>query len=186
MRAVPRTGEERKTLPVFGFRSEDQHDETGAVVGRQSLPMINHRALRVCDSCFIAARCPEFRPGSECAFDLPLEVKTPQQRQALLNGLVELQGKRVAFMRFAEELSGGYADPNLSQEIDRLMKVFSTIAELEDTRDFFRMTVEGRGNTGVISRLFGGEAGERVNQIAQPLDPGHTDSVIQQVLELEA
>lgn len=185
VRATPRPPEERKTLPVFGFRDEEVTNEAGETVGQQSLPVLSHRALRVCDSCFIASRCPEYRAGSECAFELPLEVKTPQQRKALLDGLVELQGKRVAFMRLAEELSGGYADPNLSQEIDRLMKVFSTIADLEDTREFFKVAIEGKGNPGIISRLFGGDAAERASQLDRPLDSGRTDVAISRILEIE-
>jgi hypothetical protein len=34
-----------------------------------------------------------------------------------------MQGQRVAFMRFAEEMNGGYADPNLSQEDGQVAQV---------------------------------------------------------------
>ena len=61
-------------------------------------------------------------------------------------------------MRFAEEINGGYADPNVSQEIDRLFKLIKTTKELDDSREFIRMTVERQGSAGVLSQIFGEKA----------------------------
>jgi hypothetical protein len=77
-----------------------------------------------------------------------------------------MQGQRVAFMRFAEEMSGGYADPNVSQEIDRLFKLIKTTKELDDSREFIRMTVERQGSAGVLSSIFGDRAAN-LNQLPE-------------------
>jgi hypothetical protein len=78
--------------------------------------------------------------------------------------MIEMQGQRVAFMRFSEEMSGGYADPNLSQELDRLFKLIKTTKELDDSREFIRMTVERQGSSGVLSQIFG-EKAKNLNEL---------------------
>jgi hypothetical protein len=55
-------------------------------------------------------------------------------------------------------MNGGYADPNVSQEIDRLFKLIKTTKELDDSREFIRMTVERQGSAGVLSSIFGDKA----------------------------
>jgi hypothetical protein len=76
----------------------------------------------------------------------------------LLNAIIEMQGARVAFARFAEELNGGYPDPNTGQEIDRLFKIVKSLKELEENKEFVRMTVERQTSGGVMSALFGDRA----------------------------
>lgn len=156
---------ERRLLPVFGLTEQESINADGTNE-RLSLPVINQETVRSCDSCFVRAECPSYQPRAACTYVIPVEVRTPEQRRALLNGLVEMQTQRLAFMRFREELAGGYADPNLSREYDRLLKTFQVLAEIEDQRDFFKMTVESRGKAGVLSRLFG-QAPESI-----PLPPG--------------
>ena len=115
-------------------------------------------SLRQCNSCFVAANCPAFKPDNSCAFNLPVEIKTKDQLKGLLNAIIEMQGARVAFARFAEELNGGYPDPNTGQEIDRLFKIVKSLKELEDNKEFVRMTVERQTSGGVMSALFGDRA----------------------------
>jgi hypothetical protein len=144
-------------LPVFGFNTKTEIDEDGTI---KDVTSINSQqtSLRACDTCFVAANCPAFKPQSVCAFKLPIEVKSKDQLKSLINAIIEMQGQRVAFMRFAEEMNGGYADPNVSQEIDRLFKLIKTTKELDDSREFIRMTVERQGSAGVLSSIFGDKA----------------------------
>ena len=153
----PRNPDEIVNLPVFGYEVKTEIDEHGVI---KDIPVIQSQqtSLRVCDTCFIASNCPAFKPQSTCAFKLPVEVKTKEQLKSLINAIIEMQGQRVAFMRFAEEINGGYADPNVSQEIDRLFKLIKTTKELDDSREFIRMTVERQGSAGVLSSIFGERA----------------------------
>ena len=153
---------EMTSLPVFGYdyktvvETDDDGNET-----IKDVPVVRSQknSLRICDTCFVAANCPAFKPQNTCAFDLPVEVKTKEQLKSLINAMVEMQGQRVAFMRFSEEMNGGYADPNVSQEIDRLFKLIKTVKELDDSASFIRMTVETKGGSeGAISRIFGDRA----------------------------
>ena len=160
---MPRDPAEMGNLPVFGFESKQVVEDDGTI---RELPVIQSQqvSLRVCDTCFVASNCPAFKPQSVCAFKLPIEVKTKDQLKSLINSMIEMQGQRVAFMRFSEEMAGGYADPNLSQELDRLFKLIKTTKELDDSREFIRMTVERQGSSGVLSQIFG-EKAKNLNEL---------------------
>ena len=152
---------EMKTLPVFGVenRTVIDHDSEGRAIIK-NVPVINSNSvsLRQCDTCFVAANCPAFKAQSACSFNLPVEVKTKDQLRALLNAIIEMQGARVAFARFSEELNGGYPDPNTGQEIDRLFKLVEQLKKLESNNEFVRMTVERQTSGGILSNLFGDKA----------------------------
>jgi hypothetical protein len=181
-----RDASEMMTLPVFATEITQiiEQDEDGHDV-LKDVPIIKSSSvsLRMCDTCFVAANCPAFKPQNTCAFNLPVEVKTKDQLRGLLNSLVEMQGQRIAFASFSEELNGGYPDPNTGTEIDRLMKMVKSIKDLEDTSSFVRMTVEAKGGGGVLSQIFG----ERANTLSElpngGLDETQTTMIIQQAIE---
>jgi hypothetical protein len=66
-----------------------------------------------------------------------------------------MQAQRVAFMRFSEELNGGYADPNLSQEMDRYFKMLEKIKALDENKEFIQITAQRNAGQGVLSAIFG-------------------------------
>jgi hypothetical protein len=154
-------------LPVMGLGKADEEDE-------DSPPVINIRSesARVCNSCFLAEKCPMYEPDSNCAYNIPVTIRTREQRKALHEGLIEMQTQRVLFMRFAEEMEGGYADPNLTKEMNLLNKMLTEFAELE--REGFSISINARGGSpdaaqsGMFSRLFGKEAGQKVQEIEGP------------------
>jgi len=179
---MPRDPAEVGNLPVFGYELKSEIDEDGTI---RDVPVVKSKAgsIRNCDTCFVASNCPAFKPETLCAFNLPIEVKTKDQLKSLLNAIVEMQGQRVAFMRFAEEMSGGYADPNVSQEIDRLFKLIKTIKELDDSREFIRMTVERQGSAGVLSSIFGDRANVLRELPEGGLNEVQTTEVIREIIE---
>jgi len=179
---LPREDAEMGNLPVFGYEIKTEVDEDGTIKDVQTLHS-QATSLRSCDTCFVASNCPAFKPQSVCAFKLPIEVKTKDQLKALINSVIEMQGQRVAFMRFAEEMSGGYADPNVSQEIDRLFKLIKTTKELDDSREFIRMTVERQGSAGVLSSIFGDKAQALKELPDGGLNEDQTTQIIRQSLE---
>ena len=150
-----------RTLPVFGVKVKtivEKDDDGKDTIKDVSILNSNPVSLRQCDTCFVAANCPAFKPGNACAFSLPVEIKTKEQLKGLLNAIIEMQGARVAFARFAEELNGGYPDPNTGQEIDRLFKLVGQVKELEENKEFIRITAERQTSGGVLSALFGDKA----------------------------
>jgi hypothetical protein len=178
----PRNPAEMGNLPVFGFNTTTEVEDDGTIKDVTTVSS-QHVSLRMCDTCFVAANCPAFKPANTCAFKLPVEVKTKEQLRALLNAIIEMQGQRVAFMRFSEELNGGYADPNVSQEIDRLFKLVKTTKELDDSREFIRMTVERQGSAGVLSSIFGDKANVLKELPNEGLDEEQTTKIIKDLTE---
>jgi len=157
---APRPPEERVTLPVFGVEMEtgtEFRDGEQVTVDR---PLIRSQrgSMRQCNTCVISGNCPAFEPDSSCKFDLPIEVRSKEQLQSLLYALLEMQGQRVAFAQFAEQMNGGYPDPNLSQEMDRFMRMTKSIKDLENNHEFIKVSVESQASSGVLSRLFGDKA----------------------------
>jgi hypothetical protein len=181
---IQRDPQEIVSMPVFGYEmktvveTEDGRDILKDVPVVQS----NSGSLRQCDTCFVSSNCPAFKPSNTCAFSLPVEVKTKDQLKALLTTIVEMQGQRVAFMRFQEELNGGYADPNVSQEIDRLFKLVGNMKDLETNKEFVQITASRETSGGVLSAIFGDKA-SALKEMQKPLDEEQTTIIINNSLE---
>jgi hypothetical protein len=172
-------------LPVFGYQMKTvvETDDEGRDILKE-VPVVHNQysSLRQCNTCFVATNCPAFKENNTCAFNLPVEVKTKDQLKGLLTAIIEMQGQRVAFMRFAEETNGGYADPNVSQEIDRLFKLVSSMKELESNKEFVRITAERQTSGGVLSAIFGDRA-QALREMPQPLNEEQTTMIIKDSLE---
>ncbi len=159
---------ERMLLPVvgieqvasFGPHSSDDGDLID--IDPETVPVIRYTdsSARQCSSCYLASRCPAFKENADCAYKLPVEIRTKDQLQATLRAMLEMQTSRVLFARFAEELEGQGIDTQLSAEMERLFKMVEKFKDISDTREFVRMEIETRSGSGVLSRLFGSRAGE--------------------------
>lgn len=116
-------------------------------------------SMRKCDSCFLSASCPAYKVGSDCVFHFPVEVRTDEQIKAVLASMVEVQASRVAFARYAEELNGGYPDPVVGEEMDRLVRIADRIRKRDEKRERLTVSVESESSNsdapGVLSRIFG-------------------------------
>lgn len=173
-----REPQDRLTLPSMALKeaSEDATDDAPTLRSAT-------RSSRMCDTCYLAAQCPAMKPQSECAYELPLEIKTKDQLVSALQAVLEIQTQRVAFMQFAEDLNGGYADPNTSLEITRLFDLVERLKKIQDDSSFLRIEMRERPNGGgVLSQLFGPKAQE-LGTLASPLDEAQTNRMIAGVLE---
>jgi hypothetical protein len=159
---------ERINLPIFGqiTKTVPGFGEDGAPE-EQEITLLNSRSesLRMCDTCFLASKCPAMEPKSNCVYDIPMEIRTKDQLDALQDSLIEIQAQRVAFMRMSEDLEGGYADPNLSNELDRLGKMIQRKQDSQDERVSINIQAQARGQAGMISRIFGRDAGDSVRAL---------------------
>ena len=178
---LERHEDERVLLPGIGIESitslgEQTTDEQGQYT-EIAPTVVNTLAstgtlLRQCDSCYLAARCPAFKEHSECGFKLPVEIRTKDQLNAAMRVMIEIQASRVLFARFAEELEGQGLDPALSAEMDRLFTLIDKMKNVNESREMLSISMETRGTSGVLSRLFGEQAG----QAAQTLPGGGFDA----------
>ena len=182
---VQRAPEELTNLPVFGYEMKDIVDSDGS--GKdviRSVPIVSNliTSVRQCDTCFVASNCPAFKPSNTCAFNLPIEVKTKEQLKGLLTAIIEMQGTRVAFMRYAEQLNGDYADPNLSQEIDRLIKLVKEVDEMGTSKETLQITASRHASNGVLSAIFGDKV-QAMREYPQAIPEEQVTRIIQQSIE---
>jgi len=174
---------QRVPLPVFDFRPVTTEitnpDGPGTVSVTSQVAVMKTSGLRQCSSCSLAAVCPEFTPAAECKYEIPIEIRNRDQLIGILSSLLEMQGQRVAFGFWSEQLQGGYPDQNVSLELDRFMRMTESVKNIQDTRDFLKVSVEGRAEPGLFRRLFGGERAEMLHQV----DPTKADRAVRKVME---
>ena len=185
---------ERLLLPVMGVemvtsmgsQTLDAQGES-IEIAPQTTPVLKYNAnpLRQCNSCYLSSRCPSFKENAECAFSLPIEIRTKDQLNAAMRALVEMQMGRVMFARFAEEMEGQGIDPALSAEMDRMFSLVEKMKNISDNREMVSLKVEASGSSGVLSRLFGQKAGE-VNRMLPGggMDANATDALYADIIDL--
>ena len=157
--ATPRDPSQRQVIPFLAFdvdKEKRKDPETGEYVD-VDVPKVKIRSesMRICDTCFLAAKCPMFEAGSTCAYDIPIVVRTKEQLTALVDSMVEMQAQRVLFMKMAEDAEGGYADPNLSSEIDRLGNLMKKKHDMEQEGFSLTVTAKQSGQISMVDRIFG-------------------------------
>lgn len=157
--ARPRDPSEKKVIPFLDFdfdKEKRKNPETGEYED-VDVPKVKIRSesMRICDTCFLAAKCPMFEAGSTCAYDIPITIRTKEQMTALMDSMVEMQAQRVLFMKMAEDAEGGYADPNLSSEIDRLGNLMKKKHDMEQEGFSLTVTAKQSGQISMVDRIFG-------------------------------
>ena len=181
---VQRDPQEMTQMPVFGFQMKTiVENEDGRDV-LKDVPVVQSKtaSLRQCNTCFVAANCPAFKDDNTCAFNLPIEVKTPEQLKAMNTALLEMQAQRVAFMRYAEEMNGGYADPNVSQEMDRYFKMLESMKKLDEQKEFIQITAQKSASQGMLSAIFGDKV-QALKEQQQGLSEQQTTHIIRNTIE---
>lgn len=156
---IPRDPAKKLVIPFLDFdfdKEKRKNLETGQFE-EVEVPKLKIRSesMRICDSCFLAAKCPMFEESSTCAYDIPIVVRTKEQLSALMDSMVELQAQRVLFMKMAEDTEGGYADPNLSSEIDRLSNLMKKKHDMEQEGFSLTVTAKQSGQLSMVDRIFG-------------------------------
>lgn len=160
--------ESRVPLPLLTTVTETHYNPDGTETQRRMMrsPGVN---LLQCNTCHINDVCPMFRAGAECAYEIPVEIRTTTQLAALQDTMIELQTQRVLRSSMFEQVQGGAIDKNTSAEYDRLNRMISS--KIDSTRESVSIKIEATGNarSGMISNVFGREVGERVTALPVPM-----------------
>ena len=176
-------GDGRQMLPVFNFRPVTSvvpnPEGAGTMEVTTQVAHMGDADLRKCDSCALAAVCKLYESGASCKYSIPMEIRNRDQLLGVLYSLLEMQGQRVQFTFLAEQLQGGYPDANLSNELDRFMSMTQKVKDIQDNRDFLKVTVEGRAQAGVLSRLFGAERADNLRRV----DPDRAEGAVRKLME---
>lgn len=158
---------EKTLLPVLSV-TQAPGNAVSDGAGPESRIGLSAGNLMRCNTCFAKDKCSEFRPDAECAYEIPTVIETTTQALALRKMMLSMQAQRVVTMRMFEQLEGGYADPNLSAELSRLQKMLKDDAASDREYASVKIEVTGDGNSGFISRMFGGDTETRVNALPKP------------------
>lgn len=168
----------KRLIPGMAVETKDEiyHNSEGVRFTRQlQLVRTTSETLLQCSGCYLAGKCPAFEPGASCVYEIPVEIRTKDQLAAVQAALIEMQTKRVLRGSLMEEVEGGYMDPNLSGEMDRLNRLIKTRHEME--AEGFSLTIKANQSSsanaagaGVLSRIFGREASEPARELPAPVD----------------
>jgi hypothetical protein len=150
----------KKLLPVLGFSFEEQTDADGS---KHQIRVMDTpgTGLMQCDTCYIRDKCAAMTAGAECAYEIPVKIRSGTQLAALQDSLIEMQTQRVLRMSMIEQAEGGYVDANLSNEMSLLQKMIKT--KVEASKEGFSIKLEGTASAagvGMIGRIFGSDTGE--------------------------
>lgn len=171
-------------LPVIGMTTITSTERLGdgtEIIEEQALVQTSSVSMRQCDNCFLASSgCPGFQAGASCAYSIPVEIRSKDQLQAVMQAMVEMQTQRVLQARFAEEITGQELTPEVGKELDRLFSSVEKMRDIMDNRDTVKVTMEARGRSGVLSRLFGDRVGANAKMLSQPVD---SDDVIDALVD---
>jgi hypothetical protein len=192
---IKRHEDERMLLPGLGLETittlgehttSEQGEYTEIAPDVVTVVASTGSLLRQCNNCYLASRCPAFKEHAECGFKLPVEIRTKDQLNAVMRVMVEMQASRVLFGRFAEELEGQGLDPALSSEMDRLFTIIDKMKSVNESREMLSISMETRGSSGVLSRLFGTRAGETARQLpGGGLDSEQTDRLYEDIIDAD-
>jgi hypothetical protein len=172
------------TLPVIGFdvtTTTEKDAEGNEVEKSTSTLMVPEEPVRKCDSCFLAATCPGYKPQHSCAYSIPVAIRSKDQLQDVLRAMVEIQTQRVLLARFGEEVTGS-PEPEVGRELDRLFDMVARWKEIEDNRDTLKLSVEAHAQSGVLSRLFGSQVGQASRALTNPVS---STEVMHDVIDVE-
>jgi hypothetical protein len=162
-------------LPVMALQTltVDLTDGDGKTT-QESYNLIESSAesLRQCNTCALAMACPGHQVDSACSYNIPVVIRTKDQRQAVLRTLVEIQAQRIMMGSFAEQVLGE-RDETVGKEMDRLFSMVEKWKAIEETTAKLQLGItatsqEGDGTLGMISRLFGSQAGANARILDVP------------------
>lgn len=157
--ATRRDPSQKQVIPFLDFEIdiEKRKNKLTGDIEDYEVPKVRIRSesMRTCDTCFLASKCPMFEPQTTCAYDIPVIVRTKEQMTALSEAMIEMQAHRVLFMKMAEDMEGGMADPILSSELDRLSKFIKAKHEMEQEGFSLTVTAKQQGQMSMVDRIFG-------------------------------
>jgi len=121
-----------------------------------------------CDSCYMAEKCPLYKPHNECGIDW--KTKKPATTEGYYDFLIEIQQERIQRAAVFEKVDGGVPDISLSAEMDRLAGLVD--GKVNINRERFSLSMEASGPAlgggGILSKLFGAKQPEAIPETASP------------------
>ena len=159
------------TVDVTTLTTTKEDDDGNVQSEAHETIAVTASSARQCSTCQLSAACPSFNPGSACAYQIPVVIKTKDQRQAVMRALMEIQTQRILMGSFSEQVLGS-PDAQVGKEMDRLFTMIEKAKAIEENTSKLRISVDAQGdapNMGLISRLFGETAGVNARALDRPV-----------------
>jgi hypothetical protein len=179
-----------RPLPLVGLQQMTQQstdDEGNPITVAYNLIESSAESVRQCDTCQLSAACPGYQQAAPCTYQIPVVIRTKDQRQAVLRTLVEIQTQRILMASFAEQVQGE-PDTQVGKEMDRLFAMVERWKNIEEQTTKLHIGIEAsgpdaEGNLGRISALFGSQAGQNARMLDVPV---LSDEVIEEADMVES
>ena len=160
-------------LPVMEGLTETKVDDQGNEIEQVTTITSTAGSVRQCSTCSLGPACPSYQPGNPCAYNIPVVIRTKDQRQAVMRTLTEIQTQRILMGTFAEQVNG-QPDALVGAEMDRLFRMVEAWKRIEEQTTKVNIGIsasgpDADGSLGMISRLFGSEAGQNARTLDVPI-----------------
>ena len=87
-----------------------------------------------CDTCFLTGRCPRYKAGEVCGYDINVRIETKLDIQKALQNVLEVEYGRVMTGVLFEKMQGGVIDKNLSGEMKDFMTMVQQVRAIFEPR----------------------------------------------------
>lgn len=137
------------TQVINNLFPDQQHNTETEVVS-----FIGKTSPLLCDSCYVAQRCPKFTSGATCKFDFSGDVDFTDTDTAFAL-LINAQKERVLRGLTFERMDGGVPDKNVSSEISHLVNMLA-MYENRQNANSFSLKIEGQaqgGGGGMLDKM---------------------------------
>lgn len=160
-------------LPIMEALTEVKTDDQGNEIEQVTTIASTPGSVRQCSTCSLGPACPSYQPGNSCAYNIPVVIRTKDQRQAVLRTLTEIQTQRILMSSFSEQVNG-QPDVQTGIEMDRLFRMVEGWKRIEEQTTKVNIGIsasgpDADGSLGMISRLFGSEAGQNARTLDVPI-----------------
>jgi hypothetical protein len=116
-----------------------------------------------CDTCAMSGRCPRFKEGEPCGYDINVRLETNLDLQKALQNILEVEYGRVMTGALFEKLEGGVLDSNVSNEMKNLLGMIEQMRNMFSQRrtEELQITAKSEGGAGAVSRMLASVFGPR-------------------------
>ena len=107
-----------------------------------------------CNTCTMEGRCPRFKEGEPCGYDINVRLETNLDLQKALQNVLEIEYGRVMTGALFEKLEGGVLDQNLTNELKHFIKLVTDIKNMFNQKHTEELHISAKGEEmGSVSKI---------------------------------
>jgi len=149
-------------LKAKAFNSEGLIDRKGSIerASVRRLSLVEdagyddraHETLH-CDTCHISGRCPRYKEGEPCGFDVNIRLEKHADLKRAVQVVLEAEFGRVMTGVLFEKIEGGILDKNLSEEMVKFLTIVERAKSIFDIRGEEELTIHAKGSQGAVAQM---------------------------------